>query len=104
MDNHAKFRMNSVLKGILICLFALSIPLLLILYSVQVSKYTELSKSITALETKQEQLIEENKRLVSDISYLSSAERIEKIATEELDMHKVESDDIIRVEMKGDNK
>ena len=39
-----------------------------------------------------------------DISVLTSAERIERIAEEELGMHKAESEDIVRVEMTGEKK
>ena len=44
------------------------------------------------------------KILVSDIAVLSSADRIEKIAVEELGMHKAETEDIVRVEMTGEKK
>ena len=47
-------------------------------------------------------MIEENKRLVADISELAKPERIEKIAIEELGMHKAESEDVVRVEMSGE--
>lgn len=82
-------------------LLAAAIPVILILYGFQAKKYMDLSREITKLEQKQEKLIEENKRLVSDISILSSSTRIEKIAVEELGMHKAESSDIVRVDMTG---
>ena len=104
MNRIVKGKIKDFFKVILICLFALSIPVMLSLYALQAKKYTDLSKEILELETKQEKLIEENKKLVSDISQLSSAERIEKIAVEELVMHKAEAEDIVRVEMKGDKK
>ena len=89
------------LKNFLCCFLAVVIPLLLVAYALQAKRFNDLSKEITALEKKQEKLIEENKKLVSDISLLTSARRIEKIAVEELGMHKAESDDIVRVEMTG---
>ncbi|MCQ2582319.1 MAG: cell division protein FtsL [Treponema sp.] len=104
MNKIQKLKGREFLKIILISLVALFVPVLLFMYAVQAKKYTDLSREIVELENKQEKLIEENKRLVSDISILSSAERIEKIATEELGMHKAESDDIIRVEMTGEKK
>ena len=48
------------------------------------------------------ELLERNKQLISDISVLRSYERIEKIATEELDMHFANTDEIIRVKIKAD--
>lgn len=83
------------------CVIALLIPLLMLAYAFQSKRFNDLNREIEALEKKQEKLIEDNKRLVSDISLLTSAQRIEKIAVEELGMHKAESDDIVRVEMTG---
>ncbi|MCQ2577657.1 MAG: cell division protein FtsL [Treponema sp.] len=88
-------------KNFLSCVLAVIIPLLLVAYALQAKRFNDLTKEIATLEKKQEKLIEENKKLVSDISLLTSARRIEKIAVEELGMHKAESDDIVRVEMTG---
>ena len=85
-------------------LLALMIPLLLAVYGIQTKRYADLYKEVTALEKKQEELIEQNKRLVGDISLLSGSDRIEKIASEELGMHKAEKEDIVRIEMNGDKK
>ena len=82
----------------------LAIPFVLCLYAAQARRYTALTAEIRDLERKQEKLIEENKKLVSDIAVLSSADRIEKIAVEELGMHKAETEDIVRVEMTGEKK
>ena len=91
-------------KKLLFSLLVLAIPLMLCLYAFQAKKYTELTKEIIELEKNQEKLIEENKQLVNSISVLSSADRIEKIATEELGMHKAETEDIVRVEMTGEKR
>lgn len=100
--------MKAVVKDffskLLLCLVVLSIPAMLCLYAVQAKKYTALTQEVRDLEKKQEKLIEENKKLVSDIAVLSSADRIEKIAVEELGMHKAETEDIVRVEMTGEKK
>lgn len=104
MKRVTSLKIKDFFKALLICIFALSIPLMLGLYAMQAKKYTDLSKEVLELEAKQEKLIEENKKLVSDISQLSSAERIEKIAVEELGMHKAEAEDIVRVEMTGEKK
>lgn len=87
-----------------VCLVTISIPAMLILYGLQAKKYKDLTKEVVELERKQEKLIEENKRIVSEISVLTNAERIEKIAVEELGMHKAEAEDIVRVEMTGEKK
>ena len=67
-----------------VCLLTISIPAMLILYGLQAKKYKDLTKEVVELERKQEKLIEENKRIVSEISVLTNAERIEKIAVEDL--------------------
>ena len=99
-----KLRFKDFFLRSLILLLVLSVPLMLFLYALQAKQYTELTKEVKALELKQEKLIEENKKLVSDIAILSSADRIEKIAVEELGMHKAETEDIVRVEMTGEKK
>ncbi|MCQ2592202.1 MAG: cell division protein FtsL [Treponema sp.] len=104
MNRVRKVQIKKVLITILFLIIAALIPVMLFLYAFQAKRYTDLTKEILSMEQKQEKLIEENKKLVSEISLLSSAERIEKIATEELGMHKAESDDIIRVEITGEKK
>ena len=104
MNRMTKLKIKDFFKVIALCIFAASIPALLALYAVQAKKYTDLTKEVAELEVKQEKLIEENKKLVSDISQLSSAERIERIAVEELGMHKAETEEIVRVEMTGEKK
>ena len=99
-----KTKVKSFFVNIFICLIVLSVPVLLCLYAFQAKKYTDLKKEIIQLEKKQEQLVEENKKLVSDIAVLSSADRIEKIASEDLGMHKSEKAEIVRVEMTGEKK
>ena len=104
MNRLRRAKAIKVIKIILFSLFAITIPLMLGLYAYQAKRYLDLTKEIQELEYKQEKLIEDNKKLVSEISVLSNAERIEKIAVEELGMHKAEKDDIIRVEMTGEKK
>lgn len=79
---------------------ALLVPLLFALNAMQAARYMKVQKEVKALEQKQVELVEENKRLITDISLLSSGERIGKIAEEELGMRKAESEEIVRVEMR----
>jgi len=99
-----KFKFKDFMLRFAVLLLVLSIPCLLCLYAIQAKKYTNLTKEVRSLELKQEKLIEENKKLVSDIAILSSADRIEKMAVEELGMHKAEKEDIVRVEMTGEKE
>ncbi len=79
---------------------AVLVPLLFALNAIQAARYLKVQSEVKSLERKQVELIEENKRLITDISLLSSGERIGKIAEEELGMRKAESEEIVRVEMR----
>ena len=85
------------------CLATFLIPVLLVFQAFQSYRYKKLSAEIKKLEKKQVELVEQNRKLISDISVLSSSERIEKIAEEELGMRKANTEDIVRVEIKGEN-
>ena len=89
---------------IIVCIIAAAVPSLLILEGVQARRYENLSDEVSRLERKQETLVEDNKKKVTDISLLSSSDRVEKIAENELGMHKADTDDIVRIEMKGTKK
>ena len=89
---------NGFKAGLFICLATVLIPVLLVFQTVQSYRYKKLRAEIKQLE-----LVEQNRKLISDISVLSSSERIEKIAEGDLGMHKAGTEDIVRVEIKGDN-
>lgn len=88
-------------SDIFVVLLALCIPALLILTGIQTHRYSVLEKQVNQLNASQYEIIEKSKRLVSDISVLANSDRIEKIASEELGMRKAESEEIVRVEIKG---
>lgn len=99
-----KFKFSDILKILGLCGFALVIPGLLIFDGIQARRYAALRQQVLELEETQAELIEENKKLITDISILSSADRIEKLAQDRLDMRKAETDEIIRVEIKDGKK
>ena len=90
---------KNTLKKLFYIVVAILIPGLLILNAIQAERYMQIQREVEALEQKQIQLVEENKKLIIDISLLSSGQRIGNIAENELGMHKAEGDEIIRVEM-----
>ncbi|MBQ1198051.1 MAG: cell division protein FtsL [Spirochaetaceae bacterium] len=96
-----KNKKNGFVKRLGIYLLALSIPFFLVFAMVQSQQYMNIEKEVAELEQVQKDLIESNKALVTDISVLSSSERIEKIAVEQLGMRKATSDEIVRVSIKG---
>ena len=67
-----KRKYGRVRETLVVCLIALSIPLLLIAGGMQSRKYEDLSDEVTALEKKQETHLEENKKIITDKKILSS--------------------------------
>ncbi|MBQ9239301.1 MAG: cell division protein FtsL [Treponema sp.] len=96
-----KRQVRDIVRTGALCIIAALIPSLLIINALQAGRYEKLEAEVIQIEQKQETLVERNKKLVSDISILSSADRIERRATEDLGMRKAETDDIVRVEMAG---
>ena len=94
---------SNLTKNLGTLLLAASIPALLALANFETRRYATLEKEVSELEETQYQLIEENKKLVSEIGMLSSSERIEKIAVSEYGMRLAESEEIVRVDVKGSN-
>ena len=90
---------KNTLKKLFYIVVAILIPGLLILNAIQAERYMQIQREVEEKKQKQIQLVEENKKLIIDISLLSSGQRIGNIAENELGMHKAEGDEIIRVEM-----
>ena len=94
---------SRIVRVLFFFFFALCIPGALAIGGMRSRKYADLNKDVTDLETRQQTLVDENKNLITDISLLSSTDRIERIAEEELGMRQAESEEIVRVQMKGAN-
>ena len=92
-----KIKINA--KNAFVCVLALAIPALLVLNVLQAKKYAQLENDTKEIERKQYEVIEQNKRLVAEISKLSSPNRIEGLASNNLQMEKANPEDIIRVEI-----
>jgi len=89
---------------LLVYLFAILIPVLLIVNAIQSNRYSKLKEELVDLENGQVELVEKNRELISEISVLSSSDRIERIAINDLGMHKANKNEIVRVEIKTKNK
>ncbi|MDR3276242.1 MAG: septum formation initiator family protein [Treponema sp.] len=79
----------------------LTIPLLLGLLVWQSVRYDTLVEETARLETEQESWVEGNKRLIAGIAVLSSAERIEYIAREELGLIKKRPEEVLQIRIEG---
>ena len=82
-------------------LMAVSIPLLLVLNGLQAKRYKTLEREREAVKEKTVQLIEENKKLNTDISVLASSERIEDKAVNEYGLHKAKTEETYRINVKN---
>ncbi|MDR2158515.1 MAG: cell division protein FtsL [Treponema sp.] len=89
---------------ILLYLAALSIPVFLGLSAWQSSRYVSLEGELRRLEAAQEEWIESNKRLIAGIAVLSSLERIEHIARNELDLRRMPPEEVLQIRIEeGEN-
>jgi len=80
---------------------AFSIPVFLGLLVWQSNRYQNLSKELVRLEQSQTEWIESNKRLVAGIAEYSSAQRIDYIARNQLDLRKIPPEYFLQVRIMG---
>jgi cell division protein FtsL len=88
-------------KKIIFYLMVLSIPLLLGLASWQSARYGDLERELGRLEKTQQEWVENNKRLIAGISLLSSPDRIEHIARDELGLEKKRPEEVLLIHITG---
>jgi cell division protein FtsL len=78
----------------------LSIPALLGLNAWQSCRYADLERETVRLESAQEEWINSNRRLIAGIALLSSSERIEYIARNELGLTKKQPAEVLQILIK----
>ena len=88
-------------KYILLYFIAFTIPLFLGLLVWQSHRYQNLSNELVRLEQAQTEWIESNKRLIASISEYSSANRINYIARNQLDLLKIPPEYFLQVRIMG---
>jgi cell division protein FtsL len=89
---------------VLLYVIAVTIPLFLGLNAWQSSRYAALEQEIGRLEDAQAEWIESNKRLIAGIAVLSSSERIEFIAKNELELYRIAPEDVLQIRIEGGGK
>lgn len=82
---------------ILFVFIAVLVPLMLFVNAWQAYRYQQEEKAVRYYEECQQELLEKNKKIVARISVLSSPERIEKLAKEELGLRQYKAEDILRI-------
>jgi cell division protein FtsL len=88
-----------LVKKVIVVLLALSIPVLLSLEVWQVFRFRRLKEEVFALEEKQKDWLEENKKILANISLFSSPERIERLAEEVLDLEPMEPERVLTIKL-----
>ena len=88
-------------KYFLLYLLVLSIPAFLGLLVWQSTRYQNLSRELVRLEQTQTEWVESNKRLIAGISEYSSPDRIEDIATSNLNLQKIQPEYFLQVRIMG---
>ncbi|MDR1576261.1 MAG: septum formation initiator family protein [Treponema sp.] len=81
---------------------ALTIPLFFALATWQSNRYAALKQEIKRLEEAQADWVESNKRLIAGIAVLSSPERIEHIAQNELGLNKIKPENVLQIRIEGE--
>ncbi|MDR2602097.1 MAG: cell division protein FtsL [Spirochaetaceae bacterium] len=91
--------------GRLILLYAivLSIPLSLGASAWQAARYDALKTELELLNKEQERLVDDNKRLITEIAGLSSSARIEEFARGPLGLNKKSPEDVLQIRIYGKN-
>jgi len=82
-------------------LLFLSFPAFLGLIAWQSARYSDLERELVRLEKNQEEWVESNKRLIANITALSSPGRIERIAREELGLQKKRPEEVLQISIGG---
>ncbi len=86
-----------MIKNACALILSLMIPAILFAMVWQSYRYSQLEREIARIEQQQYEIIDENRRLISGISVLSTPERISSVAVEDLGMRKVETKEILRI-------
>jgi cell division protein FtsL len=77
-------------KRYLVLLMAFVFPLLLFANTWQAYRFEALNREVVALDRRQHDIIEENKRAIAALSVLKSPSRIRAIARDQLDLDRVD--------------
>ena len=93
--------MTMIRRFILFYLLVFSIPLFTGLLIWQSNRYQNLEKELARLEKTQTEWTESNKRLIAGIAEYSSPQRIDSIARNELELHRIQPEYSLQVRIMG---
>jgi len=90
-----------VKRAFFIFFAAVTIPAMLALTVWQSTRYTNLTKELTRLEQVQTDWLESNRRLIAGIAVLSSTERIEHIAVNDMNLRRIHPENVLQIKIEG---
>ena len=74
-----------------------TIPVFMGITAWQSVRYTDLEKETRVLETAQEKLVDENKKIIADIAMMTSSEKVESIAAHDLNLIKIQPENVLQI-------
>lgn len=89
------------MKRLIIIFLTCIVPLMLFLEVWGVFLNQKLSVDLSELEKQQNEWLEKNKKLIAAIAVYSSPERVEKVVNEDLDLEKIDPDNIMKIILSG---
>ena len=92
-----------MIRKILLLLIVSTIPGIIFLTVRQVYSYNQINNEVHSLIMSQRELFEQNKRMVANLSILSSPGRIDELAENILELEKTEID-TIRIELDAERE
>lgn len=93
-----------MVKKALAVLLTVSIPVMLFVTVWQSSRYVSSEREMNSLDKKQYEIVAINRRYISGISVLTSPDRIERVAIEDLGMRKARPEEIIRISLNREGR
>ncbi|MDR3145996.1 MAG: cell division protein FtsL [Treponema sp.] len=91
-------------RYLLVYFVALTIPAMLALVAWQSARYVDLERQSSALVSQQEEWVESNNRLIAVIAMLSSSERIESRAQDQLGLKRIGPEDVLQIRITGEGE
>ena len=88
-------------RYLLLYFLVITMPLFLGLCVWQSKRYLGLQLEVARLERVQTDRVEQNKRLIADIVFYSSAQRIENIAVNELNLTRIRPENVLQIRVEG---
>ena len=89
------------MKRLVLLLLVFSIPVLLSMEVWQVFRFQRMREEVRALEAEQNDWLDQNKKILANISLFRSPERIESVAMDELGLEYIRESRVTQIKIRG---